>query len=512
MCGILFAPKSVTNKDRFKSSLDLMQHRGPDAPGCITEISNYYLGHNRLSIIDLNPRSNQPFISTDKRFSLIFNGEIYNYKELAQKHQVPMRTSSDTEVLIELYSRMGSRCLDELNGIFAFIIVENSTGQIFVARDRLGVKPLYYYQKGNEYIFSSEINAIISLTNDTKIDPIGFRQYKKLRTFFNGRTLYDNIKMFPAGSYLESNSIHKYWELNIIPQAPPEDDELRDLIQSSVNYRLVADVPIGSYLSGGLDSTIVTALSRTQHSWTVGTSNNNEFEFGRIAAQRYNTIHHEVLYAREEFIEAAKLMIKKRKEPLSVPNEVLLYLMTKEVKKHNTVVLSGEGADELFFGYDRIFRWAHSVKHFDIDSFDKFYSYGSYKDNEILDDALSPFSRYNNAIDIVAAFFQIAHLHGLLRRLDNSTMLCAVEAREPFVDYRLIERMAGVPFEYRMAGGNVKEPLKRVFKDQLPSEIIERKKVGFPVILEEIIPKSVPGNSGMDRWFNFNLLELGIQV
>jgi asparagine synthase (glutamine-hydrolysing) len=180
--------------------------------------------------------------------------------------------------------------------------------------------------------------------------------------------------------------------------------------------------------------------------------------------------------------------------------------MTKAVKKKNTVVLSGEGADELFFGYDRIYSWANK-NIWSLEEFDKYYSYGSESDNEIIFDAIRPFMIYDDAIDIVSHFFQIAHLHGLLRRLDNSTMLCSVEARVPFVDHRIIDRMAGVPFSYKMKNGIVKEPLKRIFSDVLPKEIIERKKIGFPVPLDKIFNSQ---NNHMDEWLKFNLEILGI--
>ena len=181
--------------------------------------------------------------------------------------------------------------------------------------------------------------------------------------------------------------------------------------------------------------------------------------------------------------------------------------MTLEVKTKNTVILSGEGADELFFGYDRIFNWARN-NNWDLDSFDSHYSYGSHKDNEILEDVLAPFMDYGNPIDVVAAFFQIAHLHGLLRRLDNATMLCSVEARVPFVDHRLVERMAGVSYDYRVQNQISKYPLKTIFHKYLPKEIINRKKVGFPVPLSNIFSDKKPL---MDQWLRFNLDTLEIK-
>lgn len=180
--------------------------------------------------------------------------------------------------------------------------------------------------------------------------------------------------------------------------------------------------------------------------------------------------------------------------------------MTKAVKKENTVVLCGEGADELFFGYDRIFRWANQAKTFDIKEFSKYYAYSQNDDIEIVESVVEPYLKFKTPLKITAAFFQNAHLHGLLRRLDNSTMMCSVEARCPFLDYRLIQRMAGVPFEYRMKNGIVKEPLKRIFKDIIPKEIIERKKVGFPVDLSDVF--KVDKDIQFDSWFDFNINEI----
>ena len=513
MCGLLFASNKSITESKFKEALALMKHRGPDAVGGYSHIDCWQLGHNRLSILDLDARSNQPFTHQPSKTSIVFNGEIYNYKELIEKYQLSVKTKSDTEVLLALYGKIGVSMLDELRGMFAFVIVNQQAGSVFIARDRLGVKPLYYTETGDgEYVFSSEIKPILELCGTKEFDEYGLRQYKKLRTFFNGRTIYKDIHMFPAGYYMLDGKMIRYWELPRGAQTAPEDHELKRLIEEAISYRCIADVEVGSYLSGGVDSTIVSGVSKTPHTWTVGTIGNNEFKWSSEASRSIGSIHHEVVVEDGDFLSIAREMIIDRAEPLSVPNEVLLYQMTKEVKKYNTVVLSGEGADELFFGYDRIFTWASSTPHFDLSEFDKLYSYGSFKDDEIIEDALKPFMDRGSALDIVAAFFQVAHLHGLLRRLDNSTMRCSVEARVPFVDHILIERMAGVPFDYRMQDGIVKAPLKRIFADILPQTITNRKKVGFPVDLENIFKNYGDDNeSAMDKWLNFNLEVLGVK-
>jgi asparagine synthase (glutamine-hydrolysing) len=495
----------------FEHALGLMHHRGPDASAQVSCGHGAQFGHNRLAILDLDERSNQPFWSEDGRHVMVYNGEIYNFLELARRHGLTLRTSGDTEVVMQLWLRLGPSMLDELNGMFAFVIYDTMTGQLFAARDRLGVKPLYYVERGPAYTFSSELAPLLDLYPDQTVDEVGIRQYRKLRTFFNGRTLYRDIHMFPAGHYLLDGRLHRWWELPRGHHEAPSDEELRELVDSAVQYRNISDVEVGSYLSGGLDSTVVAGLSEQPHTWTVGSHTSNEFSWARLAADQFGTKHHEVIVDESEYLAIATDLVVQRREPLSVPNEVLLYAMTREVREHNTVILSGEGADELFFGYDRIFRWAARAPELDLREFDRLYSYGSAPDDDVLDDVLAPFRDRGQPIDVVAAFFQVSHLHGLLRRLDNSTMRCSVEGRVPFVDYRLVERMAGVPFDYRMAGGEVKAPLKRVFADLVPREIIERKKVGFPVDLQRVFG-AAPEDSGMDRWLQFNLETLGVDV
>ncbi len=508
MCGILFSNNPKTGKKAFISSLNEMRHRGPDAPPGYWRADANQMGHTRLKILDIDDRSNQPFWSRDGRYVIVYNGEVYNYKELAKQYDVDQSTTSDTEVVVELYAKLGPGMLNLLNGMFAIVIFDVLSNDFFVARDRLGIKPLYYLEKNGFHTLGSEISSILQLADSVEIDPIGLRQYRKARTFFRGHTLYSGVHMFPAGHYMISGRIHRYWELPDQEQRPPDDEELRDLIVSSVNYRLISDVSVGSYLSGGLDSTIVAGLADRPDTWTVGFTDNNEFKWAEIASRRFQSRHTEVLIDENEFIRMLKEMLKKRKEPISVPNEVLLYKMTRAVKTKNTVVLSGEGADELFFGYDRIFRWANENE-WDMAAFDTLYSYGSHEDMEIIDYILEPFLHRGSAIDVVASFFQISHLHGLLRRLDNSTMMCSVEARVPFVDHRLVERMAGVSFDYRIKHGIVKHPLKKVFRDIVPGEIIKREKVGFPVRLDKIPFGGDKAVSPMDKWFEFNLKELG---
>ena len=432
---------------------------------------------------------------------MIFNGEVYNYLELSKSHGLKLRTSSDTEVVLEMFRKYGPSCLQYFNGMFVLVIVNTLTRDVFVARDRLGIKPLYFSETGSEWIFASEIGAVQQIVH-SGFDDFGVRQYRKLRMTVGGYTIYEKIKNFPAGHYWLNGSLHCYWSLTYEDKPPPDENELKALITDAVSLRKRADVSVGSYLSGGLDSTILSYILHPDDTWTVGFEELNEFEWGELANRNLNSDHHQILVDKEEFVEVARWMVEKRKEPLSVPNEVLIYLMTKKVKERNTVVLSGEGADELFWGYDRIFKWAHQARFLDLKEFDRHYCYGSNQDDEVLDFALQGLPE-GSVLNKVGYYFQITHLQGLLRRLDNSTMLCSVEGRVPFVDHRLVEMMAGTPFAWKM-GSSFKEPLKRIFADMIPREIIDRKKVGFPVPLDKIFFPSA-GQSAMDSWLLFNL-------
>ena len=512
MCGILFTNSELIAPRDFRGALDLMCHRGPDVPGNFVQHGASQFGHHRLSVVDLASRSNQPFYSHDQRHLIIFNGEIYNFRQLAQEFKLTLRTGSDTELLLELYLRIGPQCLERFVGIFALVIFDTLTDDYFIARDRLGAKPLYFAEHHGGVIVASEIAPLLRLLGGADVDPFALRQYRKMRGFFNGRTLYRRVSTFPAGHYRVNHRIVRYWELPPAQTEPPTDEELNELIRVAVNCRLVADVPIGCYLSGGLDSSVVAALAGCQHTWVTGIEPDTELPWAAEVAAHLGTTHHALTFSSDAFLAASRWMIQKRQEPLSVPNEVLLFLLTQQVKQFNTVMLSGEGADELFAGYDRVFRWASSARDWDLDLFSRHYSYGTANDPEVVEDAVAPFLDRKSPYHIVSAFFQVSHLHGLLRRLDNSTMLCGVEAREPFADHRLVERVFGLGLKWKMANGRVKAPLKRLFGHLLPGAIVDRPKLGFPVNLSAILPPVTGGAAPMDRWFEFNLAHLGLDL
>ena len=499
MCGILFYKGSKLADKQFEVASNSMDHRGPDYLGFYKH-NDVRLAHNRLSIIDISERSNQPLEIDDH--IIIFNGEVYNYKELIKDHDLKVKTSSDTEVLLLMFLKYGERCLGFLNGMFAFVVYNTTTKDFFIARDRLGIKPLYFSRPNGELIVSSEIKAIKKLINLT-VNPFSVRQYNKLRMTVKEDTMYNEVSFFPAGHYMKNNKLYKYWDLEVTEKPSPDEEELKWLIEDSIQLRMRSDVPVSTYLSGGLDSTIITALAKPNASWTIGFDSLNEFEWSSIAGKEIGVPCNQIFVSNEKFLSTLKELVSYRNEPLSVPNEVLIYIMTKEAReKGYKVILSGEGADELFWGYDRIFKWAKQQDYLTIEGFNEKYCYGTGIDAEVVDYALS-ITPSGTPIQKLAYYFQKIHLHGLLRRLDNSTMMCGVEGRVPFTDHRLVEFMNGLPFEYKM-GSTFKEPLKRMFSDIVPKLIIDRPKMGFPVPLDEVFATETIAE-GWDKWFDFNL-------
>jgi asparagine synthase (glutamine-hydrolysing) len=506
MCGILFS--NQINKDPSKSYYDkilsMLDHRGPDFRNSLI-LDNKYFGHTRLKIIDLNNRSNQPFFSKCKKYLIIYNGEIYNLEFLKKKflHKFNFSTSSDTEVLIELYKILKEKVLEYLEGMFAFVIYEIESKNIFAARDTKGVKPLYYHIKNNKIIFCSEIAPILKLIDTEEIDEIGLRQYLKLRLFSNGHTIYKSIKIVKPGYYYYDGKFIKYF--NNIDQIDTDDGNksLLSCLKRSISKREMADVKVGSLLSGGLDSSILTALSNVKNTWSIGFDNNNEFYWAEKVAKFLKKKHQSIEYNSNKFLEHLTFMVTKLKKPLCVPNEVLTFNLSGQIKKENTVVLSGEGADEIFLGYNRIFNWSFNNP-FDLEEFDSHYSYGSHKDNEIIEYTLAPYLKYkDNNLKLIHKFFCETHLENLLLRLDSSTMLNSVEARVPFVDCPEIFN-----FNKKLIFKKIfnKFQLRQISKNIIPTEVIERPKVGFPVDLSRALKiKKKDKKYFYDLWFLKNL-------
>lgn len=568
MCGILAVVGHVEKSD-FLTALNLQSHRGPDDYGYTHEAS-VHLGHRRLSIIDLNRASKQPMTAGQGLLSCIFNGEIYNYKEIKStllKNGYKFNTESDTEVLINAYHFWGENCLHHFIGMFAFVIFDKRDGSIFVARDRLGVKPLYYSNQGGKLIFSSEIKSIKSISkSDYNLNLLAVSSYLSYRYPIANDTFYTGISQLPPAHYIKVSAdlkmqVHKYWDFSEKITLQQEDrgeayylEKLEELFTSSVRYRMIADVPVGAYLSGGVDSSaVVAAMAKESNSpiqtFTIGfdEAGYNEFEYAREVAERYNTNHHEIILSGDDYIETMENLIQLKDAPLGVPNEVPLYLMSKELKKYITVVLSGEGADEIFGGYGRIFRAADEYEKLlrrdsgtasqklveslnskygdlrfssELDHFIHLYQYTSTQQKasllgpafnlkEMESELRSIFSGAFNQTPAGSTYvnkmmyaFEKLHLPGLLQRVDTTTMGASVEARVPFVDHRLVEFAFSIPTKYKLHWTSLprqgddlisesisetldipKYILKKSQAAHLSERVLYRKKMGFPVPL-----------------------------
>jgi asparagine synthase (glutamine-hydrolysing) len=575
MCGIAGIVNYENNMPVDKNTLvkmnNVMQHRGPDGEGIYID-KNVGLTHRRLSIIDLDKRSLQPMIDLDENIWVTFNGEIYDYIELRNELRGKgyiFRTNSDTEVIINAYKEYGPQMVNKFNGMFAFALYDKKEKTLFIYRDRFGVKPLYYTMQNGQLIFGSEIKALLQVNNiKTGIEEDGISSYLCYRYVIGSKTLFKNIYQLEPGCFLSihGSSINKtrYWSLPIIGEKEDKGEQyyidgIIELFYQAVRYRMRCDVPFGAYLSGGLDSSLIVAVmaelsAKPVNTYTIGFTEEgyNEFNYARLIADMYKTNHREIVLNVENYFDLMPKVIRYKDLPLAVPNEVPLYEMSRILKNDITVVLSGEGSDELFGGYGRIFRSPFDYERmeftkdnkllegYDINSlsnnFDKkykgkrfqsqlehflyCYNYLSLEDikgiltHDIYEKIIE--SNYTihyfenifntvknlNMYDKYLWIFENMHLLGLLMRVDATTMATAVEARVPFVDFKLVEFVNSMPFKYKIKwrskqheyiasmlnSDEISEKfdipkyiLKEAFKDKLPQQIIERKKVGFPV-------------------------------
>lgn len=543
MCGIngVISKRTIENLEyRIHRMNKSLVHRGPDNGGVLcNEKGTIGLAHRRLSIIDLDNRAAQPMVSASGRWTIVYNGEIYNYKELKDSYNYLYKTTSDTEVILSYVEMHGIEdFLKKSNGMFAIAIYDNVDDKLYLCRDRLGIKPLFYYIDDTVVIFSSEIKGILNsglvsahLDKESIDDYLAYRYVREPYTFFEG------IRQVESGTYICIDSgldinVIRYWDIPDEFNMDTEFDEeiiaekFNNILEETVLKQTVADVPLGTYLSGGVDSGILTAIvasnsNKRVNTYTIGFPELNEFEYSDMTAQRYNTVHHKIEISSEQYFENLKEIISYKDAPLGVPNEIPLALMSKELKKKITVVLSGEGADELLGGYGRIFRSPfeysnEGVKESFYDYFIKKYEYvprelrdeflcSKNTRRTIYDDKIKK-SFQNNCNEYnVFKFFHKYHVKGLLQRVDTTTMLASVEARVPYLDHELIEYVyREVPYDLKlrwisddkrnkakkMSANEFSEVndvpkylLKKVAYNYISSEIIERKKMGFPVPL-----------------------------
>ena len=348
---------------------DALDHRGPDGEGIFAD-ANAGLGHRRLSIIDLKT-GDQPIVTADKDWAIVFNGEIYNYQELREELEgsTAFATASDTEVVLKLYQREGPACLSRLRGMFALAIWDANASQLFIARDHLGQKPLYYTAEGNWFGFASEIKALLAVRPELRqMDVAALHEYLTLRIITPPRSMFSKIRKLPPGHYATFKNgkldIKRYWTLRFRPNREGSVDELTEQleheIEEAVRYNMVSDVPIGAFLSGGLDSSIVVGMMRRlddvafpTFSGDVPYRDYSELPYARMVSDRFNTDAHEITI-KPSLVRSLPDLVWHMDEP-SDPLSTCMYAIAELAAKHVKVVLGGDGGDELFGGYDRYF-------------------------------------------------------------------------------------------------------------------------------------------------------------
>lgn len=564
MCGICgklnFEQDARLNPALVPAMLDTVRHRGPDDEGVYLN-GPVGLGHRRLSIIDLGS-GHQPLSNEDGTVWIVFNGEIYNYRELRtyllDKGHV-LKTQSDTEVIVHLYEEFGPGCVEKLRGMFAFGIWDQNTKSLLLARDRIGIKPLYYCLTNKSVVFGSEIKAILA-DPDVKgeVAPEIIDRFLTFLYVPGEETLLKGIQKLPPGSYLFVRNGHpelrQYWDLEFskperIPSLKDAESQLLTLLAESVDLHMIADVPVGVLLSGGVDSTAVLGFASEKASaplntFTVGFSDPgviDERPYAKMAAKAFGSRHFEMTISAKEFSDFLPRYVWHMEEPVCEPPAVAMYYVSKLAREHVKVLLSGEGGDEAFAGYNnyrnivwlerlkRIFPPANkaaaagiSAADFWLDlsraakyvplvksRFPEYYysrtsnpfrysgnglgslysgDFGASIDRER---SAEPVTRLFSRVKDLGVLDQMLYIDtktwlpdDLLIKADKMTMANSLELRVPLLDHKVLEFAASLPCHYKLKGFTTKYILKEVLSRRVPRPILDRKKTGFPVPYE----------------------------
>lgn len=554
MCG-LAGFYTTLNNDNYthilESMIDAIHHRGPDSEDTqvFSDRNNGIvgLGHKRLSIIDLSVNGKQPMTSVSGKTTIVFNGEVYNYQPLRAQLESEgwnFRTNTDTEVILNLYEKYGEQCLQHLNGMFAFAIYDREKDLLFIARDRLGIRPLFYmHEPGSAFVFASEIKSIFQFPGIHKsVNSSALIDYTRNRYVSNPETIYEGMMKLEPGSYLIYTqgqlTKKKYWDITNFEKRDlsfsDAQIELDQLLQDSIRLRMISDVPVGAYLSGGLDSSLIVAMmaqnsNQPIKTFSVGLENSqyNELGYAKAVADLFKTDHHEFVISPKDFRDSLYQVVHFRDAPSSETADIPMLLMSHQAKKDVSVVLTGEGCDELFGGYPKyaydqlthttwgkfvfnnslISKMVNSLPY----SFRKaklaynslsiqddrkryrnwFASFSESQADSLLSDEfkhkyLSEAISHSPVINGITNLDKMQYYDmkywltdNLLERGDRTMMAASIEGRLPFLDYRLAEFAFRLKESYKIRGFNRKYIVKKVADKYLPNHIINRKKIGF---------------------------------
>ena len=516
ICGEFRFNKSQFDNVKLTKLMDSIASRGNDSKGTYKE-KNIFLGHHRLSIIDTSDKSNQPMKIND--LVIIFNGVIYNYKKL-RKNLITkghiFNSSGDTEVIIRLYIEYGSECVNYLDGVFSFAIYDTKKNNLFLARDRIGIKPLYYTLDNNEFRFSSSMNGLINKNEKPQINPIALHYQFTLHSVVPApHTIISGIHKLEPGHTLKitqsgESYLNKYFDINEVEIKNHKEQEITEhstyLLKKAVEKRLnIADVPVGILLSGGLDSSLITALAKKFKEQidtysigfnTVNEEVGNEFYYSDLVAKDFKTSHVKYKINDDELFNNLDLVISNMSEPMFSQDSSAFFLLSNRVSKNNKVVLSGQGADEVFGGYFWYEQIMNEKSLNEIDTLSKYYfdrSFHNYKNivnnkyvysNYVHNDISRAMNEMSPTLSTLDKVFRLELsmfiIDDPVKRVDNMTMSHALEARVPFLDIDLITYMLSIKGSDKIKHTS-KYYLKKLSESFLKKEIIYRDKFYFPV-------------------------------
>lgn len=554
MCGIagIYNYKSLGTVDpqAIQSMISVIDYRGPDGEGVFTS-GPIGLGHKRLTIIDTSSRSNQPMTSSTGPQTLCYNGEVYNYLELAkdlEEKGIEFKTSSDTEVILESLKLYGHEAITSFNGMFGFAYWNEAQQEFLLVRDRVGIKPLYYAETQDGIVFGSEIKSLLQVMNQQNtVNTQLIDSYMSLGYCPGNDTLFNGIKKVPPGHYLsiKDNTIEltQYWDMTFDKSEDKGEDfyirQTQELFEDSVKLQLRSDVPLGVFLSGGIDSSAVVAMMKKQGvkdiktfsvAWDYG-KDFDETQYARQVAEQFGTDHTEYFMSPSEFKNFLPEYIRHMDEPVTEAAAISLYFLAKKTKEKVTVVLSGEGSDEVFGGYpiykymDIIERYKkvpsfirkpiNSVleklgpkfaKYAELSKVDLEQSYAGvsfYEEKQkqrLYSQDFAKVAQESNIFNVLSDYYQQVEkedpqskmqyvdvktwlVDDLLIKADRMSMAASLELRVPFLDHRFMELAANMPSKYRIKNFENKYIIKKAMEPYLDHNILYRKKQGFPTPL-----------------------------
>ena len=560
MCGFVgFVSKGGNKKKIIKDMADIIVHRGPDSDGYYVN-DNVALGFRRLSIIDLEGGT-QPIFNENKDKVIVFNGEIYNYKEIKEDLTLKghvFSTESDTEVLLHGYEEYKEKILDKLRGMFAFVIYDIKNNSLFGARDFYGIKPMYYYKDNDNFMFGSEIKSFLGHPKFVKeLNRDMLKQYLTFQYSVGENTFFKNVFKLMPGHYFKYKDgnlkIKRYYEIDLTSDNSKSLDEWKDIIRKELNesikYHKISDVEVGSFLSSGVDSSIIATLSNVDKTFTVGYDNKkySEIEYAEDLSNKIGVKNISKKITKKEYFDKFSMIQYYMDEPLADPSAAALYFVANTASKHVKVALSGEGADEIFGGYNIYHEpysvsWYNKIPYFirrgigivaypfrnhtgfnflvrrskkledryvgnafifDPKDSDKILSY---KDNGHFKDLTKEFYNKAKNLDDVCKMqyidFNFWLIGDILLKADKMSMANSLEVRVPLLDRCLISNVIGIPSEYKIVGNETKYAFRQVCRETLEDKVANKKKLGFPVPIREWIKDDDTYNHIYDMFSN----------